>query len=74
MKLLGKITFWLFFIGFHMTFFIQHFLGLNGVCRVVYLLIFQVKALNTSNLISSLGAFFMSLGVIILLFNVIIHL
>src|SRR5699024_9306316 len=30
---LGKLTFWLFFIGFHMTFFIQHFLGLMGMPR-----------------------------------------
>ena len=27
---LGKITFWLFLIGFHLTFFIQHFLRSNG--------------------------------------------
>ena len=27
---LGKITFWLFLIGFHLTFFIQHFLRING--------------------------------------------
>ena len=39
---LGKITFWLFFIGFHLTFFIQHFLGLL-VCRVVTTHILKVK-------------------------------
>ena len=27
---LGKVTFAFFFIGFHMTFFIQHFLRING--------------------------------------------
>ncbi|MDF2790383.1 MAG: quinol oxidase subunit 1 [Neobacillus sp.] len=67
---LGKITFWLFFIGFHMTFFIQHFLGLWGMPRRVFTYL-PGQGFETSNLISSLGAVFMSLGVIVLLYNVI---
>jgi cytochrome c oxidase subunit I len=67
---LGKITFWLFFIGFHMTFFIQHFLGLWGMPRRVFTYL-PGQGFALSNLISSLGAVFMSLGVIVLLYNII---
>jgi cytochrome c oxidase subunit 1 len=67
---LGKITFWLFFIGFHMTFFIQHFLGLWGMPRRVFTYL-PGQGFETSNLISSLGAVFMSLAVLVLLYNVI---
>ncbi|MFJ5761697.1 cytochrome c oxidase subunit I [Neobacillus sp. NPDC093182] len=67
---LGKITFWLFFIGFHMTFFIQHFLGLWGMPRRVFTYL-PGQGFEASNLISSLGAVFMSLGVLVLLYNII---
>jgi len=67
---LGKITFWLFFIGFHLTFFIQHFLGLIGMPRR-YFTYLPGQGLETGNLISSIGAVFMALGTIVLLVNVV---
>ncbi|MED3726935.1 cytochrome c oxidase subunit I [Priestia filamentosa] len=67
---LGKITFWLFSIGFHLTFFIQHFVGLMGMPRRVWTFL-DGQGWNTANLISSIGAVFMAVAVLILVINVI---
>lgn len=67
---LSKMTFWLFLIGFHLTFFIQHFLGLMGMPRRIWKFL-PGQGLETGNLISSIGAFFMAAATIILLINVI---
>ncbi|MEJ8778835.1 cytochrome c oxidase subunit I [Pseudogracilibacillus sp. ICA-222130] len=67
---LGKWTFWLFFIGFHLTFFIQHFLGLMGMPRRYWVFLHD-QGLELGNLISSVGAFFMGVGSIIFVFNII---
>jgi cytochrome c oxidase subunit I len=68
---LGKITFWLFMIGFHLTFFIQHFLGLMGMPRRVFT--FQAgQGWETGNLVSSIGAAFMAVAIVVMLINVII--
>ncbi|MGG1678849.1 cytochrome c oxidase subunit I [Neobacillus sp. NRS-1170] len=67
---MGKITFWTFFIGFHMTFFIQHFLGLWGMPRRVFTYL-PGQGFETANAVSSLGAAFMSVGVIVMLINII---
>ena len=68
---LGKITFWVFFIGFHMTFFLQHFLGLMGMPRRVFTYM-PNQGWDTFNFISTIGAFLMTAGVILLVINVII--
>nr|WP_161974833.1 cytochrome c oxidase subunit I [Bacillus timonensis] len=68
---LGKVTFWLFLIGFHLTFFIQHFLGLMGMPRRVFTFL-PNHGWELGNLISSIGAAFMAAGVIVLLYNVVI--
>ncbi|SFD83120.1 cytochrome c oxidase subunit 1 [Lentibacillus persicus] len=67
---MGKLTFWTFFIGFHLTFFIQHFLGLMGMPRR-YWVFLEGQGLDTGNLISTIGAFFMAFGVIVMLVNVV---
>ncbi|KAA9026002.1 cytochrome c oxidase subunit I [Niallia endozanthoxylica] len=68
---LGKVTFWLFLIGFHLTFFIQHFLGLMGMPRRVFTFL-PNQGWEAANLISTIGAFLMAVAVIILVINVIV--
>lgn len=67
---LGKITWLLFFVGFHLTFFIQHFLGLMGMPRRVFTFL-SGQGFDTGNLISTIGAILMAVAVVLLLFNVV---
>lgn len=67
---LGKITWALFVIGFHLTFFVQHWLGLMGMPRRVYTFL-DGQGLNTGNFISTIGAFLMTVAVVILIINIV---
>ncbi len=68
---LGQVTFWTFFIGFHMTFFIQHFLGLLGMQRRVYTYL-GGQGFDNMNFISTIGAFLMGIGTIAFVINIFI--
>ncbi|MGG3883148.1 cytochrome c oxidase subunit I [Brevibacillus panacihumi] len=68
---IGKWNFWLFFIGFHLTFFPQHFLGLMGMPRRVYTYL-AGQGLETGNFISSIGVIGMTLGTILFVVNAIV--
>ncbi|OCA89743.1 cytochrome c oxidase subunit I [Pradoshia sp. D12] len=70
-EFMGKITFWLFLIGFHLTFFVQHFLGLMGMPRRVFTYL-DGQGWDNGNLISTVGAFMMAVAVIILLVNIVV--
>lgn len=68
---MGKLHFWLFFIGFHLTFFPQHFLGLMGMPRRVFT--YQPGYdLEVGNLVSTVGAFLMGIGTLVFLINIIV--
>jgi cytochrome aa3-600 menaquinol oxidase subunit 1 len=66
----GKWAFWLFFSGFWVTFGPQYLLGLEGMTRrmATYPLGFGWLALNQ---ISTVGAFIMGAGFVVLVYNVV---
>jgi cytochrome c oxidase subunit 1 len=70
---LGKASFWLIFIGFNVTFLVQHSAGLSGMPRRVYDYP-SGEGLTAYNLISTIGAFILALGVLLTLVNVLISL
>ena len=66
---IGRVHFILMFVGFHMTFFIQHFLGLDGMPRRVYTYP-DLPGWGVMNLISTVGAFVIGISVLVLLWNI----
>jgi cytochrome c oxidase subunit 1 len=65
---LGKISFWLFLIGFHLTFLIQHSAGLDGMPRRIYEYS-ENAGWSVMNLISSIGAFVLALSILLTVIN-----
>ena len=65
---LGKAHFWLFFIGFNLTFLVQHQLGLEGMPRrvVTYR---ESDGFGGLNLISTIGSFIIAVGVLFFVWN-----
>ena len=63
---LGKWVFWLFTIGFNLTFFIQHWLGLVGMPRRVYTYLDNQTGCNEMNMVSTLGALLMGVATTLL--------
>jgi len=66
---LGKLFFWLFVIGFNLTFLIQHVLGMIGIPRRVYTYP-DLPYYTPLNFISTIGALLMGLSVLVLLYNI----
>jgi cytochrome c oxidase subunit 1 len=66
---LGKWHFWLTFVGFHLTFLVQHWLGAEGMPRryVDYL---PTDGFTTLNTISTIGAFVLGFSMLPFLWNV----
>jgi cytochrome c oxidase subunit 1 len=66
---LGKAHFWLMFIGFHLTFFPMHFVGLNGMPRRVYTYPEEL-GFEFLNQVETAGAFILALGFLVFMWNV----
>jgi cytochrome c oxidase subunit I len=68
---LGKWHFWLFTIGFHITFDTMHFLGLLGMPRSIYT--YQPdRGWNFLNLVVSIGGLIQGIAVLIFAYNFIV--
>ncbi|MFD9941734.1 cytochrome c oxidase subunit I [Nonomuraea sp. NPDC059023] len=66
---LGKLQFWLLFIGFHTTFLVQHWLGVLGFPRR-YADYSPADGFTDLNMISSVGAFVLGISVLPFFYNV----
>jgi cytochrome c oxidase subunit I len=67
---LGKVSFWLTFVGFNVTFLIQHSLGLSGMPRRIYEYP-DIGSWATWNLISTVGSFILAAGVLVTAYNIV---
>src|SRR5439155_14633781 len=67
---LGKLSFWLMFIGFLATFLIQHVMGLDGMPRRVYEYD-DVGHVALYNLISTVGSFVLAARLAVTIVNVV---
>jgi cytochrome c oxidase subunit 1 len=66
---LGKWNFWFMLIGFNLTFGPMHILGLQGMSRRIYTYD-EGLGFDAWNLVSSIGAFTLAIGVLFFLINV----
>jgi cytochrome c oxidase subunit 1 len=67
---IGKLSFWVMFVGFNLTFLVQHSAGLSGMPRRIYRYPEGV-GWEGYNLASTIGSFLLGIGVLITLYNVI---
>jgi len=66
---LGKVHFWLMLIGFNLTFFPMHILGLNGMPRRVYTYP-EGLGFETLNQVETVGSLILGLSFVVFLFNI----
>jgi cytochrome c oxidase subunit I len=67
---LGQLHFWLMLIGFNVTFFPQHFLGIIGMPRRIYTYAPDL-GWNFWNLVSTIGALILAVSFLVFIVNVV---
>jgi cytochrome c oxidase subunit 1 len=67
---LGNWHFWLVFIGFNMTFLVQHWLGVEGMPRRIANYPFLPGDATTLNQISSIGSWILGASTFVFLYNI----
>ncbi len=67
---LGKLSFWVMFVGFNLTFLVQHSAGLSGMPRRIYDYP-EGAGWWGYNLASTIGSFLLGIGVLLTVYNVI---
>jgi cytochrome c oxidase subunit I len=66
---IGKLHFWLYFIGFNLTFGPMHFLGVDGMPRRIFTYA-DGMGWNVWNLVATIGAYTLGAGTIVFILNV----
>jgi len=66
---IGKVQFWSLFIGFQVTFLVQHWLGAQGMPRR-YADYLTSDGFETLNIVSSIGSVLLALSTVFFLYNV----
>jgi cytochrome c oxidase subunit I len=67
---IGKVQFWLMFIGFNMTFLVQHWTGVQGQVRRTANYPDLPGDVTTLNIISTVGSWLLALSVLMFIWNV----
>jgi cytochrome c oxidase subunit I len=67
---MGKFQFWLLFIGFNMTFLVQHWAGVEGQVRRTANYPFLPGNVTTLNIISTVGSWLLAASVLVFIWNV----
>jgi heme/copper-type cytochrome/quinol oxidase subunit 1 len=66
----GKLSFWVMFVGFNLAFFPMHIAGLLGMARRVYTYL-PGLGLDEVNMLSTVGAVIFAAGTLVTLYNVV---